>query len=86
MARRLDAIVAELRPGRIVSDHISLSATLALRALGARWDSFVPGHPSQLPVGDEVYGAPPYWPAGRLTRRRRTGPGSARPACASPSA
>ena len=63
VARRLGAIVSELRPARIVSDHIALSATLALRALGAEWESFVPGHPSQLPVGDEVYGAPPYWPA-----------------------
>jgi UDP:flavonoid glycosyltransferase YjiC (YdhE family) len=62
VARRLDRLVAGLRPRRIVSDHIALSATLALRALGAEWVSFVPGHPSQLPVGDEVYGAPPYWP------------------------
>ena len=63
VARRLEEIVAEVRPDRIVSDHIALSATLALRALGADWESFVPGHPSQLPVGDEVYGEPPYWPA-----------------------
>lgn len=63
VARRLGEIVAELRPERIVSDHIALSATLALHALGVEWESFVPGHPSQLPVGDEVYGAPPYWPA-----------------------
>lgn len=63
VARRLEEIVAEVRPARIVSDHIALSATLALRALGAEWESFVPGHPSQLPVGDEVYGEPPYWPA-----------------------
>ncbi|MBJ7456143.1 MAG: glycosyltransferase, partial [Thermoleophilia bacterium] len=51
VARRLEEIVAEVRPERIVSDHIALSATLALRALGAEWESFVPGHPSQLPVG-----------------------------------
>lgn len=62
VARRLDAVIAELRPDRIVSDHIALSATLALRALDVRWDSFVPGHPTQLPVDDEVYGEPPYWP------------------------
>lgn len=62
VTRRLEEIVAEVRPERIVSDHIALSATLALRALGAEWESFVPGHPSQLPVGDEVYGEPPYWP------------------------
>jgi UDP:flavonoid glycosyltransferase YjiC (YdhE family) len=62
VARRLDQLVAELRPQRIVSDHIALSATLALRALGVGWDTFVPGHPSQLPVADEVYGEPPYWP------------------------
>ena len=62
VARRVDRLVARLRPRRIVSDHIALSATLALHALGLDWDSFVPGHPSQLPVGDEVYGAPPYWP------------------------
>jgi zeaxanthin glucosyltransferase len=63
VARRLAEIVAEVRPERIVSDHIALSATLALRALEVEWESFVPGHPSQLPVGDEVYGEPPYWPA-----------------------
>lgn len=62
VARRLGEIVAEVRPDRIVSDHIALSATLGLRALGVDWESFVPGHPSQLPVGDELYGAPPYWP------------------------
>jgi zeaxanthin glucosyltransferase len=62
VARRLDRLIARCRPQRIVSDHIALSATLALHALGTGWDSFVPGHPSQLPVGDEVYGAPPYWP------------------------
>ena len=61
-ARRLDLLVSQLRPQRIVSDHVALSATLALRALETEWDSFVPGHPSQLPVGGEVYGAPPYWP------------------------
>ncbi len=62
VARTLDRLVSQMRPGRIVSDHIALSATLALHALGTDWESFVPGHPSQLPVGDEVYGAPPYWP------------------------
>jgi MGT family glycosyltransferase len=62
VARRLSLLVSQLRPRRIVSDHIALSATLALRAVGTDWDSFVPGHPSQLPVAGEVYGAPPYWP------------------------
>jgi zeaxanthin glucosyltransferase len=61
-ARQLAQVVAEIQPDTILTDHIALSATLALRALELPFVSYVPGHPSQLPVADEVYGAPPSWP------------------------
>ena len=61
-AKQLAAIVSELRPDTVLTDHIALSATVALRGIDLPFVTYVPGHPSQLPVGDEVYGAPPGWP------------------------
>jgi zeaxanthin glucosyltransferase len=62
VARGLDAITQRLRPDRVITDHVSLTATAALTGLGLAFETFVPGHPSQLPVGDEWYGLPPCWP------------------------
>ena len=59
----LAGIVRELSPSHILSDQIAYSATLALRALELPFTTFVPGHPSQLPVAAELYGFPPRWPA-----------------------
>jgi UDP:flavonoid glycosyltransferase YjiC (YdhE family) len=46
----------------VITDHVSLTATAALVGLGVPFETFVPGHPSQLPVDGEVYGDPPRWP------------------------
>ncbi|HSL60065.1 MAG TPA: glycosyltransferase [Acidimicrobiales bacterium] len=57
------AIVRDVDPDRLVVDHVSFNSTLAARATGRPFTTVVPGHPSQLPVGDERYGLPPAWPA-----------------------
>lgn len=62
VARRLDEIVRRIRPDRVITDQVSLTATAALVGLEAPFETFVPGHPSQLPVDGEVYGNPPRWP------------------------
>ena len=46
---RLRTILAELEPDRIVVDQLAYGATLALRALGRPFVSFLPSHPCQLP-------------------------------------
>ena len=45
----LRTILAELEPERIVVDQMAYGATLALRALGRPYVSFLPSHPCQLP-------------------------------------
>lgn len=62
-ARAVLDVVAAVRPDRIVVDHLAFSARLALVAGGVPYADVVLGHPSALPVGDEVYGFPPTWPA-----------------------
>lgn len=59
----VDELVAELDPDRLVVDHVSFNSTLAAVTSGRPFTTVVPGHPSQLPVGDERYGLPPSWPA-----------------------
>jgi zeaxanthin glucosyltransferase len=59
----LDAIVAEVRPDRLVVDQVSFNSTLAATVTGIPFTTVSPGHPSQLPVGDERYGLPAAWPA-----------------------
>lgn len=61
-ARAVQRIVADLQPDHIVVDHLAYSARLALTAGGIPYADVVLGHPSALPVGDEVYGFPPAWP------------------------
>jgi zeaxanthin glucosyltransferase len=55
-------VVERVRPDRVIVDHLAFSATLALRAAGVPYDDVVLGHPTALPVGDEVYGYPAAWP------------------------
>jgi len=55
--------VDQVRPDRIIVDHLAFSARLALTAAGIPHADVVLGHPSALPVGDEVYGYPTAWPA-----------------------
>lgn len=56
--RTVDAV----RPDTIVVDHLAFSATLALRAARIPFADVVLGHPSALPLGDEVYGEASRWP------------------------
>jgi zeaxanthin glucosyltransferase len=62
-ARAVLAVVAAVAPDRIIVDHLAFSARLALVAGGVPYADVVLGHPTALPVGDEVYGCPPEWPA-----------------------
>ena len=63
VAGEVQALVAEIQPDAIIVDHLAFSARLALVAAGVPYADVVLGHPSALPVGDEVYGFPPSWPA-----------------------
>ncbi|BDI23606.1 glycosyltransferase [Herbiconiux sp. L3-i23] len=62
-ASELIDIVDRLRPDDILVDHLAYSARLGLTVAGAHYGDVVLGHPTALPVGDEVYGYPPSWPA-----------------------
>jgi len=62
-ARRVLAVVDEIRPDHLIVDHLAFSARLALSAGRIPHAQVVLGHPSALPVGEEVYGYPPAWPA-----------------------
>ncbi len=63
VARAVQLIVAEVKPDHVIVDHLAFSARLALVSAGIRHADVVLGHPSALPVGSEVYGFPPEWPA-----------------------
>lgn len=62
-ARRVLAVVDSVGPDHVLVDHLAFSARLALRAGSVPHADVVLGHPSALPVGSEVYGYPPAWPA-----------------------
>ncbi len=61
--KRLLRLLDHLDPDHIVVDQVSLTSTLSLVASGRPFVTFVPGHPAQLPVGDELYGDALAWPA-----------------------
>jgi UDP:flavonoid glycosyltransferase YjiC (YdhE family) len=61
-ARRVQQVVAEVAADAILVDHLAFSARLALDAARVTYADVVLGHPSALPVGDELYGFPPAWP------------------------
>lgn len=63
VAREVQRVVASVAPDHIIVDHLAFSARLALDAAGIEYADVVLGHPSALPVGGEVYGFPPAWPA-----------------------
>lgn len=63
IAREVQRIVREVAPDHIIVDHLAFSARIALIAAGIPHADVVLGHPSALPVGDEVYGFPPAWPS-----------------------
>lgn len=67
VAAHVDDVVARERPDAILVDHLAFAATLALRSSDRPFTTFVPGHPTQVPCGDEVYGFPPAWPRAIVT-------------------
>ncbi len=62
-ARATLRIVEHVSPDRILVDHLAFSARLGLDAGGIPYGDVVLGHPTALPVGEEVYGSPPMWPS-----------------------
>jgi len=63
VAREVLRVVESVRPDQVIVDHLAFSARLALISAGVRHADVVLGHPSALPVGDEVYGSPSDWPS-----------------------
>ena len=55
-ARAVLDVVDRVRPDHVIVDHLAFSARLALAVAGVPYADVVLGHPSALPVGDEVYG------------------------------
>lgn len=62
VARRVTNIVNDVRPSTVLVDHLAFAATIGLRALQVPYGDVVVGHPTALPVGDELYGVPSAWP------------------------
>jgi len=62
-ARATQRIVERVAPDHVLVDHLAFSARLGLDAAGISYGDVVLGHPTALPVGDEVYGCPSAWPA-----------------------
>ena len=61
-ARAVLEVIDAVRPDQVIVDHLAFSARLALIAAGVPHADVVLGHPTALPVGDEVYGYPAAWP------------------------
>ncbi len=62
VAHRTLRILDSHAPDTILVDHLAFAATIGLRAAGAAYGDVVLGHPTALPVGDELYGVPSAWP------------------------
>jgi UDP:flavonoid glycosyltransferase YjiC (YdhE family) len=62
-ARATQRIVDAVSPDAIIVDHLAFSPRLGLTTAGIPHGDIVLGHPTALPVGSEVYGYPPTWPA-----------------------
>ncbi|WP_421733936.1 glycosyltransferase [Cellulomonas sp.] len=61
-ARATLDVIDRVRPDAVLVDHLAYSARLALWAADVPHADVVLGHPTALPVGQEVYGCPPAWP------------------------
>ena len=61
---RLAEIMDEVRPALVCSDQLAFGASLAFRALGVEYTSFLPGHPCQLPRLGIPFGFPGRRPPG----------------------
>ncbi|MCO4838349.1 MAG: hypothetical protein KC426_09710, partial [Oceanospirillaceae bacterium] len=62
VAKNIAKLCADIAPDDILVDHISFGSTLGVYATGRPFTTLIPGHPSQLPVGNERYGIPAVWP------------------------
>jgi UDP:flavonoid glycosyltransferase YjiC (YdhE family) len=62
VGHRIRGLLDEYEPDRILVDQVSLVSTLGVYATGRPFITVVPGHPTQLPVGDELYGNAWKWP------------------------
>ena len=89
VARRTARLVDLHRPDQIIVDHLAFGPSIGLRAIGAPYGDVVLGHPTALPVGNEIYGVPSAWPpsvtpdARRNRRARRSKAASARASASS---
>jgi zeaxanthin glucosyltransferase len=63
VAQEIAQLCEQINPNDILVDHVSFNSTLGVYATGRPFTTLVPGHPSQLPVGNERYGIPAAWPA-----------------------
>ena len=63
VARATIRVVERVKPDDVLVDHLAFAATIGLRSVGVSYGDVVVGHPTALPVGDEVYGVPVAWPA-----------------------
>ncbi|MFT5706650.1 MAG: zeaxanthin glucosyltransferase [Oceanospirillaceae bacterium] len=59
----ITSLYRDIAPDEVLVDHVSFASTLAMYAIAESFITLVPGHPSQLPLGDERYGIPAQWPA-----------------------
>ena len=62
VASRTMRILETHAPDAVIVDHLAFAATIGLRAAGAPYGDVVVGHPTALPIGDELYGVPSAWP------------------------
>jgi len=58
----ITTLYRDIEPDEVLVDHVSFASTLAMSAIAESFITLVPGHPSQLPLGDERYGIPAQWP------------------------
>ncbi len=65
-----------------VTNYISFAVTVALKCLELRFATFVPGHPSQLPEENGLYGFPPFWPKDFLAKKEQVSLHDLRSLCA----
>jgi len=63
VARRLETVLARVRPRHVLVDQLAFGATLALRALEQPFVSFLPSHPCQLPRPGDPDGFPVRFPS-----------------------
>ena len=62
VARRTARIVESHHPDQILIDHLAFASSIGLRAIDVPRADVVLGHPTAMPVGDEIYGVPSAWP------------------------